>query len=280
MSTALSVVRNQSIRWSAPTRFNDPFDVPRAATVDFSVAELRKACDKEYVRLIDTDGRTLHPRIRQVQDVLRVHPDPEVRKALIREYLAGQKVLDPPSSDAFEVLADIWRTQVAQLRILCTSEVNDSASMWDRYADRHCGVVFELGCGDDVDSALVLARQIIYRDEPPRLPGVVVWAKAITLQPEADLSGIWSEYFYVKRSDWSNEREWRVITFAKDGATADYTDYPVAPGELLAVYVGYRASGEQVASLLSALGPVHGHVRVYREVIDQSTGRIAFIAYA
>lgn len=274
LSTALRVIETCSLRWSAPTRFNDPFDVQREATVGFSLSALRAACDREYIRLIETDGVTAHPKIRQMQDMLRAQPDE--RSALIQEYLATQLIEDPPSPDAFEMLADIWRTQSAELRIVCLSEANDSASMWDRYADGHRGVVLELACDDATDSAFLLARPVEYREEPPSLPDVEWWAKAITCQPIVDLAGIWSEYFYVKKPDWSPEREWRVVTYAGQDETGDFSDYPLSPHNILSVYVGYKASESEVTTLLAALGRTHQHVVVYQAALNRLAGRIEF----
>jgi Protein of unknown function (DUF2971) len=275
MSTALGVIRTQSMRWSAPSRFNDPFDVPREATPDFSLTDLRDACDREFIRLVEANDSTFHPRIRQIQSLLSVRPQHE-RSAVIREYLATQRVVDPPSSDAFDTLAGIWRTQVAQLRILCTTEARDSASMWDRYADHHRGVVFELRCTDETDSALLLARPIEYRNDPPKLPGVEWWAKAITLQPTVNIADIWGEYFYVKNTDWSPEREWRVITYVNDGVEGDYTDYPIALDEVQAIFAGYKVPANQISELKEALGGAHDHIPVYQASLDHASRQILF----
>lgn len=156
MSTALNVIRTRSIRWSAPTRFNDPFDVPREASVAFTITELRDACDRELRHLLVTHGPTLHPKIRLLQRAMRQHP--ESREHFVEELVSTLGQADPPRITAFEMLAEIWRSQVKDLRILCTSEVNTSASTWDRYADRHRGVVLELGCDDEAESALLLAQ--------------------------------------------------------------------------------------------------------------------------
>ena len=275
LSTALSVIESQSLRWSAPSCFNDPFDVPRAATVDFSLGELREACDAEFARLVMTGAPTLHPRIRQIQSVLSLQL-PETRKEIIEEVLASQRIADPPSTDAFETLAEIWLEQVGKLRILCTSEINDSSSMWDRYADAHKGVVLELACLDELDSALLVARPVTYRDEPPKLPDAKFWAKAVTLQPDTNFSEIWSEYFYVKHSDWRSEREWRVVTFADESEEGDFSYYPLDPKELIAVYIGYQMEDKDASMLIQTLQRAHAHVRVYRAVLDRKRGRITF----
>lgn len=274
-STALSVIGTSSLRWSAPSRFNDPFDVPLLAQVDFTLSDLREALDREHLRLLETLDETLHPRIRQIQDALRSQPR-ETRAEVIREYLAAQRITDPPSSDSLSVLTDVWRVQAAQLRILCLSESNDSASMWDRYADGHRGVVLELGYHDRIDNALVRARPVHYQDESPKLPGVEWWAKAITLQPSVDFTSLWAAYFYTKRSDWRTEREWRVVTYAQEGETGDFSDYPMAPRDLLSVYIGYKAREGEVAALTRALAAAHAHTKVYRTRLDHAAGKLIF----
>lgn len=276
METALRVVSTQTMRWSAPTRFNDPFDVPRGAQVDFTIEQLRDACDREHLRLIETGDPTFHPKLRLMQQVL-AEQSGATRRSIVQEYLAQQSVLDPPRSDAFDVLEAIWRTQSAQLRILCLSELYDSPSMWDRYASGHTGVVLELACPDETESALLAACPIEYRDTRPRLPNVDWWAKAITLQPSVDLSELWSDYFYVKHTDWQVEREWRVVTYAADNEGGDFSDWPFDPVDLTAIYVGYRAGEAAVAKLRDALCERSPHTRLMRASLNHDTLRVSIV---
>lgn len=57
----------------------------------------------------------------------------------------------------------------------------------------------------------------------------------------------------MKQLDWSNEREWRVVTYDSDAATGDFTDMPMSPSGIVGVYIGYQAAKDEVQELLSAL---------------------------
>jgi hypothetical protein len=276
---ALKVLTTQSLRWSAPTRFNDPFDVPRRTQVNFTLQELRDACDREFLRLIETGDQTFHARLRFLQETLATHPT-EVRRQIVQEYLAQQMIIDPPRSDAFEMLEEVWRSQSAMLRILCLSDVCDSPSMWDRYSGGHTGAVLELACREKSDSAWWAAKPVEYRDSRPRLPDVDWWARAITLQPTVALSDVWAEYFYVKLSEWSYEKEWRVVAYARDGEEGEFSDWPFDPADLTAVYLGYKASDQDVERLVETMLPAFHDTRILRAGLNHDSRCLTFTPLA
>jgi hypothetical protein len=51
-ATAKVVLRNQTLRWSSPTQFNDPFDVPRELAFEFTTSEIKQALSNVFVQLL------------------------------------------------------------------------------------------------------------------------------------------------------------------------------------------------------------------------------------
>ena len=54
--TAKAILGGRVLRWSSPLLFNDPFDIPREATLAFSVEELFEASIALFLRML-SDGR-------------------------------------------------------------------------------------------------------------------------------------------------------------------------------------------------------------------------------
>jgi hypothetical protein len=165
-------------------------------------------------------------------------------------------------------------TETGQLQCLCES--NSVTPMWTIYAERHTGVVMEFVDHDDVDSALAIARPVIYRDTPPRLATMEQWIDSILGDKPFELKEFFTDYQYVKHRDWSHEFEWRMISYRRQGESGLYSDFGFDHRELSAIYIGSRISDDNARDLISLL--VHGleHVRVFKAVENQRELRLTF----
>jgi hypothetical protein len=170
----------------------------------------------------------------------------------------------------------VWAEFVPNLRILCLSESNDSARMWANYADSGRGAVLQFSSLDEVDSSLLLARPVIYQDSAPRLPGPDVWARSIVGTSTIDWMDFFREYHYVKATEWSSEREWRVISNTRAGELGLFYDMGFQPPDLAAIYLGAEMSAPDADSIVSGLQGDLSHVEVHRARVDRRERRIVF----
>jgi len=60
MDTAKIILRDDTLRWSSPQLFNDPFDVPRKLEFEFSLEELQQAAQEEFLRVLEADRFRFH----------------------------------------------------------------------------------------------------------------------------------------------------------------------------------------------------------------------------
>jgi hypothetical protein len=72
--TALKVLKNQSLRWSSPVLFNDPFDVPRELSFGITPDQLVQASGQRLTDLFnqppeDTTG--LAHKLRMIVDSIK-----------------------------------------------------------------------------------------------------------------------------------------------------------------------------------------------------------------
>jgi len=68
---AKAVLATATLRWSSPTRFNDPFDVPRTVNLGFGEAELRAALHRAFVELLRSDVTPSNPTLAELVTLLR-----------------------------------------------------------------------------------------------------------------------------------------------------------------------------------------------------------------
>ena len=162
--TARKVLAGQSLRWSAPTLFNDPFDVPRELSFGVSADELHRACLTALAMLVSQppeDVTRYAPSVRLMLELISSGVSEEARAAILTD-LADGASHEVPTMNAMNELREIWREWLPTHRILCLTESPKHAAMWYHYADRYRGVVLELLCLDETDSAWLTARPVEY----------------------------------------------------------------------------------------------------------------------
>jgi hypothetical protein len=270
------ILRNRSLRWSAPSRFNDPLDVAREWALDFTPVELQETMKDGVIELLEGKRSTSVPALQLLAHAFQAEQNAERRAYLATTLRRSLNDVKPASTTAFDEFKRAWAEMVPLLRILCLSEIPDSLPMWAHYADQHRGVVLELTVSDERDSSWLLAQPVIYSDTPPRLPSKEVWAKHLLEGVAVNWSEWFREYHYVKTTDWSYECEWRVMTYARDDDTSDHSDILFHPADLARLYLGKDIPPEDRASLMGLLTGELAHVEVMQGTFEHAARRLRF----
>lgn len=274
------VLVTRKLRWSSPLLFNDPFDVTQELRLNFDEVELTAVLTDKMASLIeggDFSHSVTHPMFAALLRVVR-YASPDIRRAMAREL---RENIDTPTSgqiQAFAALKETWKEMVPTFRVLCLSEQNDVTPMWLHYAEAYKGAVLEFSAIDELDSAFLVARPVIYQDTPPAIADVNTWASCMLGQSESAYWDLFTEYQYVKTTPWSYEKEWRIVSGARPGETELFADYGFEPPELTGIYFGPQCSAEDRAAMLGLL--VHGleHVQAHEALADSQQAKFTFRA--
>ena len=211
-STASLGLNNRSLRWSSPSLFNDPFDVPRELSFGITSAEIVEALARRFASLIEDppeDTSDLGHKLRLIVDTVKRGVSPELRS----EMIAGLKETSEthqPTGASMEALRDLWRSWIPDFRILCLTESPAHSAMWFHYADQYKGAVLEFNCNDELDSAWLAAQPVTYPASRPEVFEADGWAKLIMMPNELAIKTIFRVATYTKSPDWSYENEWRI----------------------------------------------------------------------
>jgi len=239
-STAEIVLKNQTLRWSSPIEFNDPFDVPRELAFNVSPVDIQFAFADQFIKLIESPPENttgFNQRVGIILEAVKQNNSPEIKAELIDGIkLELEKVA--PSGQALEELKELWRNWLPQFRILCLSENHNRASMWYHYADKYKGVVLEVLCNDAIDSAWLAAKKVDYPEEKPPTYSAAGWAKMLNMPKEEAIRTILHTCTYTKSPDWSYENEWRLSSLKRPHEVGTISDYKVAPEEFGHLYLG------------------------------------------
>jgi hypothetical protein len=155
------------------------------------------------------------------------------------------------------------RSIIADLKLLCLSEVFDSLLMWAHYGKDHTGVVIELSCVESIDSAWGAARPIRYLERMPLLIDEDQLFKLMTGEGGIGEQDVFANSVFVKAAEWAYEKEWRLVG-GRDG-TKNFEDFSFAAEEVSAVYLGCRASNDDAACIRGIVENMCIHMQVYTQ---------------
>lgn len=280
-ATAKKVIETRSFRWSAPTKFNDPFDhqfgfVIRSTPPIF--AEMLAASLERQIFSDSISSAIIFPQL----------PDLDRHVKAIRDQLPRDNFTQLLRQVCLE-MANELPTRLAEFnsmiqahlchsRVLCVSEVLANVVMWSHYAEQHQGVAFKLRCDNELDNILLAARQVRYTDQFISFPDEDVFARHLTGEVRIDLASLIWQIVYTKHVDWSYEKEWRVHRPLLDEPAGDgFTNFVELPSIFEAVYLGCRMPQEDADEISCLIRQHLPRTKIYRAVPSAEQFTLKFI---
>ena len=133
-----------------------------------------------------------------------------------------------------------------------------------------------LEADDEVDSPLILAREVIYQDGPPEIASSTAWAECVLFGGEGQHSSLFIDSMYTKTEEWAYEEEWRVVSVKRPHETGTYGDYNFNKKELAAVYFGSECNPDDQSQILTILAEEYPQAETYKAYLDLETTRFKF----
>jgi len=252
--TATEILSRQTLQFSSPLLFNDPFDIQWNLLWQLGTSqatELLRDLVERYLRGLDPWPNEADPNHKEVCERLCANitklPAKE-REAVFTASAAKFARQLQNGSEFTKVEHDIRR----RLRVACLSARADSILMWSHYAQHHTGVVLGFDTSS-LESALRRPlEQVLYSDELPRLIDPEEWCRTVLYGlPAQHYVGRGREWALTKHTGWRYEEEWRFVLLSEKGAQ-DNRQYREFPGASLAeIMLGCRID-EQVRDQLLA----------------------------
>jgi hypothetical protein len=207
------VLQSHRLKWSAPTLFNDPFD--HQATLKFGFSEGQFVAELARVLEQIVYGDPPPELVRRTQlgvryASLRGTPIARDRDRFLNLVAEAAATVGLRLANYRSQFNELLVQQLAHSRVFCITEAHDNVVMWSHYADEHRGAVLKLNCVDEIDDNLLAAKSVTYTNEFPSFVTVEEWVGHLAGTFFLDYSTLFWESAYLKHSDWSYEREWRV----------------------------------------------------------------------
>ena len=270
-STAQVVLSNRTLRWSAPTEFNDPFDVPRELALNLEPLDIIAAVTERFIQLIKNPPKNLSNFKPEIQLIIATVKQADSAKLNDNLVASLQQVIKKEllNSETLDNFRNNWRGTVNNMRILCLCESHTKTSMWYHYADKYKGVVIEFLCNDDSDSPWRIARPIEYIDDEPIVSTADGWARLFMMPNEEALSKLLDICLYSKSEDWGYEKEWRVASFKRPEDSGPYSDYTFNEKAIGNLYLGPLIDS-QVKERLILASTEYNNMQVFESDIGAS----------
>jgi len=269
------MLATQTLRWSSPLLFNDPFDVPREMDLGFDFEELRSAMANRFGDYLDkraapgsNPGKVLLSALESRSDIPRV--------VLLEDLRGTLAMAAMPTATSMEGMRRVWRERIPGIRILCFSEIPDSPAMWAHYSDDHSGAVLRFESSDERDSCWLLAQPVTYRIERPAMPTVDRWARAFLGEEEIDWNEYLRDYYFVKSPDWGYEKEYRCVSDKKADETGLYSDYVFHREDLVRIILGERMATDDERAIRE-LARGYPRAAIHRAIADHTNRRISVV---
>lgn len=238
--TAIRILSDSKLRWSAPNLLKDPFELSHRSNLNFDSKGLLVACVKATLALIfsrdePTGNSPLIKAVRRWRSEERFDSEDEATEVL-NELLASMVQHRDP--ELIEIMRD-WKRYTSSLRILSLSDCHENLTLWDTHGDRHSGVAIRFGCGED--SSLEKPVAINYSDTRPEISTLGEQIGIVMDQREIHFQDYFPDKFLYKSKLLSKEREWRLLTTVDTDEQDEslwFDDIAFAPTEIRAVYLG------------------------------------------
>lgn len=166
VDAALASLSTSSLLYSAPGRFNDPFDHNAVFAFPFREEDFAAALLEEVMRVAYDDAVTIQEPtlLGKLGYAMRAARDGMTREQLRTQLLPGVQECAAKFGASQQALNDALIDHLAHARVLCVTEDADNVVMWSHYADQHRGVALRLECLDAADNTLLAARPVQYTD--------------------------------------------------------------------------------------------------------------------
>jgi hypothetical protein len=285
IESGLKILNSQSLRWSAPHLFGDPFELQHNSEPDLTAERLLETLLREALIMLfgpePPTGR--HNKLVNVMARWREQQrfcDEQEADMVLRELLGQIAELQGRHVDEYMVQ---WRRFARTARIACFAEKPDNIACWQRFADNHCGLALRFDCGEG--TALPKPLRVHYQSYAPVVTSQKEQLDVIYGRRSPPTPADFPDKLLIKGRHDSQEMEWRCFDSDQDEeAESDdslwYSNRKFPAHELRAVYFGAhmaRADKEHLSKLLRASYPT---AKIYQA--EALTGRyeLEFTAFS
>lgn len=280
-ATALQVLSTQTLRWSAPHLFADPFEQDHRTQLAFDPHGLLDAVLRTAISMIfspdEPRGNSpLATVIRRWRDEERF-ANPEEAEEVLRELMS--RMVNQRQTEIDELMAD-WRRFTRHLRICSFSAKPDNLACWQHWGDNHRGLAIRFDVNELSGEP---PHKVDYKNLRPEITTLKEQLNAVLYNERPTPQEHFLEKFLVKSPVNSHEQEWRCFYHATaEGSSKHndeslwYDDRPFPRSAVSSVYLGAQMAAADKKTLLDLLKKDYPQCKVFTAASLQGKFDIEF----
>jgi hypothetical protein len=268
--TAKKILQSQSLRWSAPHLFSDPFELTHEAQLGFDPHVLLQAAIKMATAMIfgkePPQGNTpLINAIRRWREEERfASPDEaeEVMKDLLSQVVDGrQKVIEHMMTE--------WRKYVRTMRVASFSAKPDNLSAWKQFSANHSGVAIRFEAGEN--TSLPKPQKVAYKAIRPEISTLKEEMGVIMKGGQYVAQEHFLEKFTCKPLTCTDEQEWRCFYHSQDALGEEskpesewFEDRRFERSDVNAIYFGVSTPTAEKRAIFDLIKEKYGQAKIFQ----------------
>lgn len=212
----LNSLKNNNLFFSSIATFNDPFESAVSIQNDKIEKEICKKIIKLIKNKIDPNFNMSIDEISTLKDfILKIDKEERIPKDVLEESIDLTK--DSIKYKIDEITTYLYTLSNINHRICCLSTVNNNIKMWSHYADDHKGFCLEYNFKELNNDLTELLLPVRYTDE------VLDVSDCFTdkMNNSIILNALTRKY-----TEWSEEKEWRIIINSTNNAQGQCVTTP------------------------------------------------------
>lgn len=263
--TAKIILENQTLRYSSPLIFNDPFDCQAGLHLEFNAEQFANLfIDKIENALLSNKPPHFAAFNEYSEIILRMREHVSTHGFDKAVFIEKTSPLITALSHEYDKMhsniLNNWDNAVKRMRLLCLSTKKDDILMWSHYADYHKGVVIELKVAENEseDDPLWLAHPIRYINKPEPFYDNGFFDEILGIKPKMYKSFL-DTFGYVKYDVWQYENEWRVLDLLTDSNEIMYEDCKFRSNIISSIIFGCSCPDNKISELISLIQSKYSH---------------------
>ena len=282
VDTALKILNSQTLRWSAPHLFKDPFELNHLSGLSFDPQAILGAAIQAANAMIfaKEEPRGTAPLtvvIRRWRDEERFQ-SPEEALDVLKELLS--QMVDNRLQVLDQLMVD-WRKFCRTLRICSFSAKPDNVTAWTHFADNHRGVAIRLQCGEF--TSLPKPLPVSYRPTRPEITSMKEQLDVVLTNQAFNAQEYFFDKFTSKSLHFASETEWRCFRQVKDDVGADakpdsewYEDVKFERNDVTAIYFGTHTDPKAMRQIYALIKEKYNQAKVFQAKPATSKYEIEF----
>ncbi|MBL4827744.1 MAG: DUF2971 domain-containing protein [Spongiibacteraceae bacterium] len=268
--TGLKILNSQSLRWSSPHLFNDPFELGHHSAPSVNNQNLVSGIIKDAINMLfgptEPKGKSnrLVAAISRWRDEDRFASEEEA--SIVLKQLLGQ--VAEQQIQTIDSYVSAWKEFASSIRICSFCEKPGNMSAWQRFGDNHNGIAMRFSCGEN--TALPNPQAINYGSAPPFVTSLKEQVSVCYGREEAPTHDGFLGKLLSKSKENRSEQEWRCLAQEEnknDIGTDEqlwYSNKKFSSSELKAIYIGLATSLQDKEAVIKLVKDKYPKTKVYQ----------------